>query len=37
MCQDALEDAILMGADEAQIRRVLEQMVAALANPYRKS
>jgi len=36
MCQDALEDAILMGADEAQIRRVLEQMVASLTNPYRK-
>jgi hypothetical protein len=36
MCQDALEDAILMGADEAQIRRVLERMVAALTNPYRK-
>jgi hypothetical protein len=36
MCQDALEDAILMGADEAQIRRVLEAMVAGLHNPYRK-
>ncbi|MGE5148007.1 MAG: hypothetical protein ACM3N5_14735 [Candidatus Eiseniibacteriota bacterium] len=37
MCQDALEDAILMGADEAQIRRVLEALVAGLHNPYRKS
>ena len=37
MCQDALEDAILMGADEAQIRRVLESLVAGLRNPYRKS
>ena len=36
MCQDALEDAILMGADEAQIRRVLEGIVASLRNPYRK-
>jgi hypothetical protein len=37
MAQDALEDAILMGADEAQIRRVLDAMVAGLRNPYRKS
>jgi hypothetical protein len=36
MAQDALEDAILMGADEAQIRHVLEAMVAGLRNPYRK-
>ena len=34
MAQDALEDAIIMGADEAQIRGVLEQMVAGLENPY---
>ena len=34
--QDALEDAILMGCDEAQVRTVLRQLVDALANPYRK-
>jgi hypothetical protein len=36
MAQDALEDAILMGCDETQIRKVLSDMVRELANPYRK-
>ena len=36
LAQDALEDAILMGCDEAQIRAVLEGVVADLQNPYRK-
>ena len=36
MAQDALEDAILMECDEAQIRAVLERIVASLVNPYRK-
>lgn len=35
-CQDALEDAILMGCDEAQIRDVLHKVVDTLVNPYRK-
>ena len=35
-CQDALEDAILMGCDEAQIRDVLHKVVDALVNPYGK-
>ena len=35
MAQDALEDAILMGADEAQIRATLAQLVDDLVNPYR--
>jgi hypothetical protein len=34
--QDALEDAILMGADEAQIRAVLRALVDSLDNPYKK-
>ena len=34
MAQDALEDAVIMGADEKQIRAVLERMVAGLENPY---
>lgn len=34
MAQDALEDAILMGCDEAQVRRVLHDMVDELTNPY---
>jgi len=37
MAQDALEDAILMGCDEGQVRDVLGQLLAALENPYRKT
>jgi len=33
-CQDALEDAILMGCDEAQFRDVLRALVDSLDNPY---
>ena len=33
--QDAFEDAILMGVDEAAMRRILSDMVAALASPKR--
>ncbi len=36
-CQDALEDAVLMGCDERQIRTVLESLVRALENPYRRT
>ena len=36
LAQDALEDAILMGCDEAQIRAVLQSVVEYLQNPYRK-
>jgi hypothetical protein len=36
IAQDALEDAILMGCDEGQIRRVLAELMAGLDNPYRK-
>ncbi|MEX0808725.1 MAG: hypothetical protein WD044_08345 [Dongiaceae bacterium] len=35
MAQDALEDAVLMGADEAQVRETLTKLVASLENPYR--
>ncbi len=34
--QDALEDAVLMGCAEGQVRRVLQDIVAGLENPYRK-
>ena len=34
MAQDALEDAVIMGADEQQIRQVLADLVAGLENPY---
>jgi uncharacterized protein (UPF0335 family) len=37
MAQDALEDAILMGCDERQVRDVLREVVVdGLVNPYRK-
>lgn len=34
MAQDALEDAILMGCDEGQVREVLAELMAGLENPY---
>ena len=34
ICQDALEDAVLMGCDEQQFRAVLTDLVQALKNPY---
>jgi hypothetical protein len=37
MAQDALEDAVLMGCDERQVRDVLGRLVASLDNPYRKT
>jgi hypothetical protein len=36
LAQDALEDAVLMGGDEAQLRDVLRGLVDGLVNPYRK-
>lgn len=33
-CQDSLEDAVLMGCDETQVREVLEKLVRAIENPY---
>jgi len=37
LAQDALEDAILMGCDEGQVRGVLQRLVDDLQNPYRKN
>ena len=34
ICQDALEDAVLMGCDEQQFRAVLAELVVQLDNPY---
>ena len=34
LAQDALEDAVLMGCDERQVRDVLAGIVADLVNPY---
>ncbi len=36
LAQDALEDAVLIGCDERQLREVLAGIVAGLVNPYRK-
>ena len=36
MAQDALEDGVLMGCDEAQLREVLHGLVDRLENPYAK-
>ena len=33
MCQDAFEDALLMGCDEAQVRHVFTGVIASLRNP----
>ena len=37
MAQEALEDAVLMGCDEAQFRAVVRGMAEALVNPYKKA
>ena len=36
ICQEALEDAVLMDVSEAQFREVLHTLVETLANPYKK-
>ena len=37
MAQDALEDAVLLGCSEAQIREVLHQIIDELDNPYNEA
>ena len=34
VCQDALEDAVLMGCDEKQVRAVLTELVVSLQSKY---
>ncbi len=34
MAQDALEDAVVMGCDEQQVRKVLADLVATLDKPF---
>lgn len=36
LAQDAFEDALLMGCDEGQTRKVLAETLARLENPYRR-
>ncbi len=35
-CQDVLEDALLMGCDEQQVRDVLHDVVNTITNPLKK-
>jgi hypothetical protein len=37
LAEEALADAVLMGADEAQFRRVLHNLAEGLINPYKKT
>lgn len=36
LSQEALEDAVLMGCDEAQFRQVIHSLAEGLDNPYKK-
>ena len=36
LAQEALEDAVLMGCDERQVRAVLADLLGGLVNPYQK-
>jgi len=35
ICQDALEDAVLMGCDEQQVRAIFTELIANLESEYR--
>lgn len=37
LAQDALEDGLLMGGSEDQLRLVLRELIDNLENPYRKA
>lgn len=37
LAQEALEDAVLMGCDENQLRKVLQDIAQGLVNPYKKN
>ena len=36
MCRETLEDAVLMGCDEAQMRSVLLRLVRSLEEPFKE-
>lgn len=36
LAQEALEDAVLMGCDEQQFRKVIENIAQGIVNPYKK-
>jgi hypothetical protein len=35
VCQDAFEDALLMGCEEGQVRELFRSVIDSLSNPYR--
>ena len=35
LCQDAIDDAVLMGCDEAQFRQALVQLAASIESAYK--
>jgi hypothetical protein len=35
LCQDAFEDALLMGCEEGQVRELFRSVINSLDNPYR--
>ena len=37
MAQEAFEDAVLMGCDESQFKKVIKDLSEALINPYKKA
>ena len=37
LVQEALEDAVLMGCDEAQFRQVIQNIAQAIVNPYKNN
>lgn len=37
MCREAMEDAVLMGGDERQVREVLLRLVRTLEEPFKDS
>ena len=36
-CQDALEDAVLMGCDETRVREIFESVISGVKNPHKNT
>jgi hypothetical protein len=37
VCQDSLEDAVLMGCDEDRVRKIFDTVVSGVKNPHTKA
>jgi len=37
VCQDALEDAVLMGCDETRVREIFDTVVSGVKNPHKNN